>query len=678
MSTNKRFQYSFGKPLQRALALVGSMLPLLAIAQPLPPHWQVQPVAQQEAQDDLPQALRTPVLALRQKPVAQVELLVARPIAEVLPVVQAALAPLGQAEWQRTQSRIAYLGTGSMGNAWGQVLMARRPELKTEFLQRFVLPELQRDVAEGALLATEIPARLERLRQDPSLGAQSDRLPALQAPFQTWTGRVPQRHGWSGRVSSRIEAEVIELDEVMQPPATVVRLRRVDTWPNPDGGIIGQLRALKENFLSPGPAAELRLSRVPEAVFAPVFGALHALPGAAVQLGPDARIWMPAPPPASVRTEPRPEAPPPGPGLPARRMLAFDPGVSAQAFEANNFLPLADGSVLLLQHYPFTLLRWSPADGAAPQVLWKADDPHASPGLLSGDAQGTRAYLASDGLIVRYQAGAAHVSVHPLSSDPPEAVRDSRLHYFSDGTGLPQAYRHDYTGPRASLSLWAARAPDLADGAVWHYARRFSAPRQGAMERGFPGNTQLKPVQWDGPLAQVWAEDAGGLAELDGRSGRILRALPLPRRFGPADAQDSAGMAQWVPMPFGSVRGGWIAVGFVLMDGQQRTPGLHVVDAASGRVRRSLGLPGLDSLNTAAGSPDGRLLALGGNKGGVSAALWNLEQATPMLLHADRQSCWDLRLLRFAPDGQSLWGLCGDGLVQWPLPPAWQSRPAAP
>jgi hypothetical protein len=182
------------------------------------------------------------------------------------------------------------------------------------------------------------------------------------------------------------------------------------------------------------------------------------------------------------------------------------------------------------------------------------------------------------------------------------------------------------------------------------------------------GNRQIKPVRWDGAMASTWVEDVYGLTELDGTTGRVRRVVTLPRRFGEVDPADDTGMAQWVPEPFGSVKGGWIAVGFVLMEGKTRHPGVHVIDVASGKLRRSLTLPGQDSLKAAVGSPDGRLLALGPGTGKTVAVLWNLDSGRSLTLQADTAGCRDLTQLQWAPSGQRLWGRCENGLVAWDVP----------
>ncbi|MCL7715314.1 WD40 repeat domain-containing protein [Stenotrophomonas mori] len=647
--------------------LAGMVLPAIAAAAALPPGWQVVATSQAEIDGRLPASLQVPLLARGGKPLPQVELLVALPFDRVLPAVQGALAPQGRFQAPVERTRVAYMAHG-----WGGVMMARRPELKAEYVQRADLPALERAVADGALLAEELPERLARLQRDPAYSAQSDTLAALRVPFASWSASDEQRHGVAGRSRSRIEVRVMQVDEAMGRPATVVNLRRVDEWPNPAGGVLQQLRALADfNILGSGPSARISRSRVPEPLFASLSAALRALPGADLQLGADARDWMPPAAPLAAIVEPVPVAPADEPGFAATRMLVIPRVLSEQTFDAAELLPLADGSVLLVQPRPFALLRWAAADGGTPRTVWRAPDPDVSRWQLAGDRDGKVAYLAMPGQVLRFEVEAAAPSVHPLHYDSPGVAGDAYLRFMHDGGGVPQAYRHDHQDGQQRFSLWSVARPVAGDGLPWHAGRRFSAPRQALMDAGFPGNTRMKPVQWDAPGAPFWVEDAAGLAELDGHSGRVVRTIPLPRRFGEADPHDAAGMAQWVPAPFASARGGWIAVGFVLMEDRQRTPGMHVVDVATGEVRRSPALPGLDALNAAAGSPDGRRLALAGNRGGVVAAVWDLETGQSQRLRVDHDRCWDLRRLAWSPDGAAVWGLCGDALVRWPLPASW-------
>lgn len=643
-----------------------------ANAATLPPNWQILPVAPDLVEDGLPSPLRSPQLGKDGERVKQVQMVVDLPYAQVLPVVQSTLKPMGTVAGQDSHNLVARIDHG-----WGDVLLARRPELTREYLRSYELPKLQQYVSDGALLESEIPGRMARLERQFRFVGRGERMPALQQPFRYWTGSIEQRHGAMGRSRSSINVQVTELDAVMGRPATAVTLSRTDDWPNPEGGIVGQLRAFADgNIFSSGPQARIQRSSVPQPVFTPLFDALGDLPGAQLRIGSDASEWIAPPKPQVAIGEPVLTLVDPNAAeVAAKAVLRIERVMALQTFEADGMQVLADGSVLLVQNYPFTLMRWAPADGATPQTLWTSPQPHASGWRLSADARGQVAYLLANGQVMRYDIAHPALHWHPLAFDRKGVLGDSYVRYVDDGNGVPLAYRRDYTGKIDTFTLWAPVDPSTTDGARWDYTQRFAAPRQHVMRGDFPGNAQVKPVQWDGPRPTTWIEDVFGLTELDGSTGRVLRVLPLPRRFGSKDPFDDVGMAQWTPEPFGSVRGHWIAVGFVLMDDKGRSPGMHVVDVDSGKVRYSLSLPGRDSLNVAAGSPDGRLLALGRAGGEVAAVMWNLDTGHSLRLRADRTTCEELRQLQWSPDGTRLWGRCVNALVQWELPANWQSRP---
>lgn len=656
---------------KRALWLLAMGATGWASAATLPSNWQVLPSPPQLIEDGLPSALRSPQLGRDGKPLPQVQMVVELPFVQVLPVVQSALKPLGTFAGQHDSNQVARIDQG-----WGDVLLDRRPELKREYLRQYELPTLQQYVSDGALLDSEIPGRLARLERQFHFQGRGERMPALQGAFNYWVGTAEQRHGTMGRSRSTVHVRVTELDAVMGRPATAVTLSRTDDWPNPDGGMIGQLRALADaNILSRGPQARIQRNSVPQPLFNPVFEALSALPGARLRIGADAGDWIAPPKPMAAIIEPQQKVPDANAAaVAAQPVLRIERVLALKTFEADDMQVLADGSALLVQRYPFTLMHWSPATGDAPRTLWTAPGQDVGRWLLAADARGQVAHVLVDGQVMRYDLAHPALLTHPLAFDEKGVLGDSYVRYFHDGNGVPLAYRRDYAGKRDTFKLWAPVAPSASDGTRWEYALQFAAPRQHVMRGDLPGNAQVKPVQWDGPLANPWIEDVFGLTELDGRSGRVLRVLPLPRRFGTVDVFDDIGMAQWTPEPLGSINGRWIAVGFVLMDDERRNAGMHVVDVDSGKVRYSLTLPGQDSLKVAAGSPDGRLLALGSAGGDAAAVLWNLDSGRSLTLQANRQTCAELQQLQWSPDGRRLWGRCVDALVQWELPEAWQSQ----
>ena len=650
----------------------------MASAATLPLGWQLLPPTSQEIEAGLPAALQLPLLSRDDKAQPQVQIVVSLPFDQVLPVVQQALAPLGTFNGALQRGRVAYIDAD-----WGNVLLSHRPALKAELVQRANLATLQQMVAKGSLLPQEIPSRLARYERDFRFSSSQDIVAELQGEYSVWAASAESSQGLVGRLLSTVNVRVTQLDAVLGEPATAIFLSRTDDWPNPDGGVVGQMRALADfNIFSRGPSARLSRVRVPAALFTPVFDALSQLPGANVRLGCCAGEWMAEPGKSSQPSnivEPKYQVADGVQRINGVKRLGIGerPLASPQrSFVVSDFLPLADGSWLLLEQNPRALHRWGAGEADTPQLLWtQPQGESSSRELLSANPEGSLAYLAMQNSLVQYDAASAQLVVHPLSFAKPRMfVGDSYLRYLSGEEGVPLVYNaFDRAGSSSAFSLWAPAEPTAADDAPWHYSRRFVSQRPDAVKHGFPGNLVLKPVTWDGPQPNLWVEDAAGLTELDGKDGRVLRVIALPRRFGRPDPLDDTGMAQWVPPPFGSVKGNWIAVGFVLMEGEKRIPGMHVVDVESGKVSRSLALPGLDSLVAAAASPDGRMLALGSNRRGqAEAAIWNLGNGQSTTLVTEREACDELRQLRWSLDGNWLWGRCSNALVQWPLSPAWR------
>lgn len=273
---------------------LAASLPVVTSAAVLPTGWQMLPPAQQTHQTTLPAALRHPVLSRNQKPLTQLEVVVDLPFAQVLPVVQQALAPLGS--FQGDTSSSARLSNGSVGIEWSEVLMARQPAIKQQMVRQTHLPALEQAVADGALLPEEIPIRLARLERQWNFHSQPSKhqIPALWAEFSQWSAEAEQRHGLLGRMQSTLHVRVMQLDNVLGHPSTAIRLQQTDEWPNPNAGLIEQVRRLADfNIMSSGPSPRLSRQSVPEALAMPVLRALQALPGGKVQLGVGASDWLP-------------------------------------------------------------------------------------------------------------------------------------------------------------------------------------------------------------------------------------------------------------------------------------------------------------------------------------------------------------------------------------------------
>ncbi|WP_336332461.1 WD40 repeat domain-containing protein [Pseudomonas putida] len=631
----------------------------LSNAAALPQGWQIRPTAAEDLERGLPSALQTPELAKDGRRLAGVEIVVDLPFSQVLPVVASALRHLGP-----LHDEVGLSPVSSLNDDWGEVLLTRRPDLVRDLIRQVDLPKLQQDVREGALAESEIPEHIARIERTLRFQSGSERMAPLTEQYRYWHGSVEQTHGALGSSTSIFVAHVTQLDAVLGRPATAIYLTRNDDFPNPRANFMGRLRELFEfDIFSPTAPSRLERNSVPETLFRPVFEALSQLPKANLELGASAEQWRAPSRPAPLVTEPKLT-------LPDTHAKVLE-GVAVLALHSpDHFSVLADDSVLLIRRYPPAVLHWSPGAGSEPRVVWAPSEGFVR-WQLSRDASGQSVYIAVEGLVMRFDAKTATLAKHPVAYDKPDRLGYKYMDYFNDGTGVPLAYRHNYRGSRDTLEVWQPIAQPADDGSGWTYTLRFATPRQGMMLQPSRTNSQIKPVHWDGVPPNVWVEDLYGLAELDGKTGRVLRVVKLPRRFGEVAPHDDSGMAQWTPEPFGSVKGGWIAVGFVLMEGHRRNPGVHVVDIATGKIRYSLTLPGQDSLETAVGSPDGRLLALGTGTRDDVVVLWNLQTGRSLTLKTDDAKCSDLEQLQWSPSGRYLWGRCMNGLLAWDVSSSW-------
>ena len=98
--------------------------------------------------------------------------------------------------------------------------------------------------------------------------------------------------------------------------------------------------------------------------------------------------------------------------------------------------------------------------------------------------------------------------------------------------------------------------------------------------------------------------------------------------------------------------------------------GMHIVDVKSNKVRFSALLGRASTLQAAARSSNGRMLALGANDERV-VTLWDTEKATaPLKLSIQ----YDVDKLAFSWDGSELWATSDQKLFYWSLPkPLWDA-----
>ncbi|WP_266171256.1 hypothetical protein [Dyella subtropica] len=634
-----------------------------------------------------------------EKVATDVDLLVEAPYDRIQPAVQKALATLG-AFTSNTE-------TSYLDNDWAQVLLSRRPDLRDALATRFEKPRLQLAVKEGALTSDEMERRLARARAGvTSVPQHPTTMDAFRVAYPSYYAEQERSYGLTGKRSSKLSVRVFDVSAAFGYPATSVHISREDSYPNPKYGVLASWRDF--NVLSGSRSPTLGDSVVPAPVFEAVRNALvEAADGHAMSIAPTPMAWaipadLTALVPAFTLAAPSSDQP----TLEAQP-IRWDTliGAGRDLRHPQDLLALPDGDLMLSAEILDTsgwsqrVLRLRDANGEwKVESVWRGDQ---SARQLALSADGHTVWFASN--TTRDDATQMHaydVATRQLASytlglpDTDNRINNWRWELADDQ--LPVIFDHrsaplfDRDKADASklggerLIVMRPATPPPAAGGTWSFQLAVSSARQSMMNVRMKGNTDIWPVRWRGSKT-FWTEDQPGIAELDAANGHVLRALPLPQRFGTPDRNDAGGAAAWVPTPLGSPEAGWIASGFVLMltdDGSMppkldgatnrsdRFVGMHVVDLKDGRVRLSALLGRADTLQAAARSANGRLLAIGSNgikPRGPKVVLWDIAKAqTPVRLSAPERG--ELHALAFSWNGADLWALSGGELLHWRLP----------
>lgn len=634
-------------------------------------------------------------------------LLVNAPYDQVQRTVQQALKPLGTFEFAADTSPLAYLPDG-----WDEVLLSRRSDLRNALVDRFTRPQLQQAVEQGALMPAEMEQRLASVRASvDSVPQQRIELDAFRTSYASWYATQNTSYGLTGKRSSELTIKLFDATAMFAQPATVIQMKRVDSYPNPAASLWNEIRNF--DVLSPSPAARLADSVVPARVFIAVRDAVAGLPG---------KVAIAHTPHAWVQPIPQPKTAPPlvlaAPAVDTPLVKAQISRWDTQVIDLHSsryaliyphdLLTLPDGDLLLSAEV---------SDGTSQrQRVWRLHDVAGAWRIeevwrgangtrhLSLSADGHTAWFDGDAVqpagvdLMAYDIETRKIIAHSVTWPEANNNKLDMLRWELAGDQLPAIfdplYRLDDTEISPALqrsSYLAILRPETAapaENSNWRFKPALTSARQSTMDRYTEhGNTLIRPVRWRDAKA-FWVEDPSGVAELDVSSGRVLRAWAMPQRSGRPDSNDGAGVAQWVPEPLGSPEAGWIATGFVLMlhdDGRMpptlqtsasdndRFVGMHVINIKDGHVLSAL-LGRSDTLRAAARSAHGRLLALGSNgKNGDSngqAVLWDVAQGrTPVRLDTS-QFKGEMYALAFSWDGQELWALGHGELFHWHLPDA--------
>jgi hypothetical protein len=637
---------------------------------------------------------------------SEVNLVVDAPYAKVQPAVQQALTSFGQFEAHEENIPIAYEPEG-----WDEVLLSRRADLRDALATKFVQPSLDQALREGTLTAAEVSQRMVTARADTSSVPQNRiTLDAFRTTYASYAASLKQSYGLLRKSQSELSVTVFDVSAVFGHPATAVRISRNDIYPNPDYSALKAIRQF--NPLSNPLPATLNSHVVPAPVFNAVRVALESVgQGQPVRIARTPLAWAidnsksSATATANIVLTPAADLQPPAAAeaLPWTSISALSEDAIQHPY---SLLTLSDGDVLLSADGYFSV------EGrlSSQTHIWRLHgDGHAwkAHSIWQGDHGARQMAISADGSMVWFSGAVAgnqadqlfscdvvteRVTAYTANFVGSDPSKDGSAGWELSGNQLPTYFAFDlsakYTSP-AGRDLFKAFQPTdrpPAAGGAWTFRATMKSARQSMMNAQMQGNTLIKPVRWRGTNT-FWTEDQIGVAELNVADGHLLRAFALPQRFGTPDPKDVTGAAQWVPTPLGSPEGNWIATGFVLMlsdDGKMppslegnpnrndRFVGMHVVDLKDGHVRLSALLGRADTLQAAARSAHGRLLALGSNDtttGDPRVALWDVTGSqVPLQLASPLRG--ELNALAFSWSGTELWAFGNRGLMHWHLPVA--------
>lgn len=583
-------------------------------------------------------------------PAEGVYLVIDAPFDQIQAAVQATLATSGKFTSFKDDVAIT-----NLDQEWSPVLLSRHAGVREAVAQYFDDPKLEKSYRDGRITAAEMKQQKLEARAvtySPYDNSRysgtrcNEHISICQTVFKEHL--LWQSHIFDSDNNRLSELKIIisDFSFIFNRPTTAIFIQRRDTYTNPRHSQLRELfksvfggRAIFTEKIVPADifkkirtaviastnkepiitSSALAFIKLPASAPPPAFNFV-TLDKAAVALAPTAMDW------SKVKGVP-----------PNRQLLDSD-------FKAFDFLPLRDRDILILASVldkkllsSEQLMRLHKTAGRwEVQSLWQG---HDAKGLIPSE--------------------------------------DGKAVWFTEtpsGTNQPQQLCHDLISGITTVIKDGSSA--VGQGCSSRAPLKFDAEASQRKDAG--------PVAWRSPHRR-WIEDERALAEYNLHDNRLLRAIELPQREGKPGIDRLYGKAPWAPTPLGSPESQWIGVGFVLtgydeqfqpLPGEEgarysggsgdRIVGMHVVDVKNNKVRFSALLGQASSLQAAARSSNGRMLALGANDERV-VTLWDTEKATaPLKLSIH----YDVDKLAFSWDGSELWATSGQKLFYWSLPQA--------
>lgn len=536
---------------------------------------------------------------------------------------------------------------------WRQVMLSRRPQQMTELAGNE--PTLAQAVRTGALMPEESDWRQHHAAANLQVSSEAlATLPELRNLYTRAESSRQWQEGWRSQYDIEQTVVVFDATSLFGTESTIIDIHRRHSFPNP---------ARKAILAADGVPTHLSQSLVPGEMFMAVVSALdQALPGVERRISTDPSAW-------EAGRHLLPSRPQPDLHFGDDTQSELTPDIftltSNDALDPQALQVMADGSLAIgvqrsahvngTHEWITEVWRLLPEQSSL-SVLWQGWE-GADPMLVSEEANTLwfrgRPFGESDWQLYRYQTSQTVAEPQPVSLTVDTSGLRGILRGQLDGQGYPRFYSYNVG------RLYRYRHEEHGQ---WRY-REVEVPRAALFSQ------PLRPVSWMGE--PLWVEDLYGLAELDAESGRVVRVIQAPQRYGdfphqgqPATPDLRDHPASWEPI--GSARGQWATSGFLLHleSGGKRVAGMHVFDTDKGSYLYSAVLDGQDHVYAAAASPDGRWLVM------AAADQLQLREArtgrTPVVLQVPAQE--KVRALAFSADSHDLYALTFSTVLHWRLP----------